>query len=429
MKRISALVLVISLCLLFSVNNLSARQQESKPAKMKPDSKYSRISVCSKALEALGRIGDPRMKEVLIRGLKSKEFLIRASATKALCRLDDKETIPLLKNSLKDENCLVRILAAKALLIFGETGMEEKLLGFLNDNDPVVRAAAVEQLGQFKGKYMSKLAEILLKDSNYIVRLKAIQQLGINRFNPATPLIEQASKDPNPQIRQVACIALGQIGDQKTVRFVAERLKDTEAVVRSSAKEGMSLLRISKTEVVQIAKKAKKEDGLLKLLRQDLDNKDSTLRVSSFVALANLKDVTILPLLLREVILPENTTLVKKGAAKALCILKPSLSGLFDEATKSNIISSQNLELNYKAGGKSLLSIVISALENTNDPLHDDAVFILGELKDEASLPALRQALSQEDPDIVANVAYVLGQFQDKEAVTSLIKLCNSYGL
>ncbi len=424
MKRISALVLVISLCLLFSVNNLSARQQESKPAKMKPDSKYSRISVCSKALEALGRIGDPRMKEVLIRGLKSKEFLIRASATKALCRLDDKETIPLLKNSLKDENCLVRILAAKALLIFGETGMEEKLLGFLNDNDPVVRAATVEQLGQFKGKYMPRLVEILLKDSNYIVRLRAIQQLGINRFNPATPLIEQASKDQNPQIRQAACIALGRIGDQKAVRFVEERLNDTEAMVRSSAKEGMSLL--SKPEVIQVTKKY---NQLLKLLRQDLNNKDSTLRVSSFVALANLKDVTILPLLLREVILPENTTLVKKGAAKALCILKPSLSGLFDEATKSNIISSQNLELNYKAGGKSLLSIVISALENTNDPLHADAVFILGELKDEASLPALRQALSQEDPDIVANVAYVLGQFQDKEAVTSLIKLCNSYGL
>jgi len=423
MKRIAALTLAISLCLLFSCSGLFALQQENKTAKPQVDSKYAKILVCSKALEALGRIGDPRMKDVLERGLKSKEFIIRASAAEALSRLGNRETIPLLKASLKDENYLVRILVTKALLRLGEPNMEGELFNFLNSSEPAVRAAVVEQLGQFQGKYLFKISEVLSNDPSYIVRLRAIQQLGINRFNPAVSLIEKALKDPNPQIRQVACIAMGQIGDTRTMHFVMDMLNDKEASVRSGAKEGVSLF------IPPAGRVVKKEDTFLALLKKDLDNKDSALRVSSFVALANLKETTIIPLLLKEVVRTGNSTLVKKGAAKALRMLKPSVAELMDALAKSSVISSQNLELNYKVYGKNLLSLILNALEDSANPLHPDAVFILGELKDEASLPALRQALSQEDPDIVANAAYVLGQFQDKEAVSSLIKVCNSYGL
>jgi HEAT repeat protein len=96
---------------------------------------------------------------------------------------------------------------------------------------------------------------------------------------------------------------------------------------------------------------------------------------------------------------------------------------------KSNILSSQNLELSYKVDGKNLLSRIINALEDNTNPLHSDSVFILGELMDDSSLPALRQALSQTDPEIVANAAYVLGLFQDKKAVPYLINVCKNYDL
>lgn len=430
MKKISTIMLALFFCLLFFYASLFALRQVNKPVKPHPDSKCARIVVCSKVLEALGRIGDPRMKDVLISGFKNKEFLIRASAAEALSRLSDKKTIPLLKESIEDENYMIRILVTKALLNLGEPDMENKLLDFLNSNKASVRAAVVEQLGQFKDKYLPRLAQVLSNDNSDLVRLRAIQQLGINRFNPAIPLIEEALKDPNPQIRQVACIAMGQIGDNKTFPFVIERLSDKEAIVRAAAKEGVTMFKPEKKELARVSvDKGEKENGLLILLRKDLDNKDSILRVSSFVGLANLKDVTILPLLLKEVVFPGNTTFVKKGAARALRILKPHVVCLLDELAKSNIISSQNLELNYKADGKNLLSLIINALEDGANPLHSDSVFILGELKDEASLPALRRALSQEDPDIVANAAYVLGLFQDKEAVPYLINVCNSYGL
>ena len=431
MKRILTITLASSFCLLFFYTSLFALQQDNKSVKPHPNSQCARIVVCSKALKALGWIGDPRMKDVLISGFKNKEFLIRASAAEALSRLGDKKTIPLLRKSLKDESYLIRILVTKALLNLGQPDMEKKLLDFLNSNEASIRAAVVEQLGQFKDKYLPRLAELLAKDNSDLVRLRAIQQLGINRFNPALPLIEQALKDPNPKIRQVACIAMGQIGDNKTIHLLIDRLSDEDAMVRAAAKEVLSMFKPEREELVSVGrrKKVEEEDKFLILLRKDLDSKDPGLRVSSFVGLANLKDVTILPLLLKEVVLPENTTFVKKGAARALRILKPYVVDFFDGMAKSSVISSVNLELSYKVDGQNLLSLIINALEDDTNPLHSDSVFILGELKDDASLPALRQALSQEDSDIVANAAYVLGLFQDKEAVPYLINVCNRYGL
>ncbi|MFH0739106.1 MAG: HEAT repeat domain-containing protein [Candidatus Omnitrophota bacterium] len=429
MKRTLVLTISAFLCVsLVSRPNIFAQMKEAHLARPQAENKYSRIIVCSKALEALGKIGDPSAQEIINRGLKSKEFLICVSAVGALGRLGDKTAVPELKALLRNENYLIKIMATKVLLKLGEQEMEGQLLDFLNNKEPAVRAAAVEQLGEFKSKYMNRLMKVLCEDDSYLVRLRAIQQLGINRYNPATALIEKALKDPNPYIRQAACIAMGQIGDKNTRRFVLARLNDAEVVVRSGAKEGLSLF---KDKELGSGFAGSASNQLTKIFWKDLESDDPGLKVSSFVALASFKDIKILPVLLKEITNPLSQTMVKKGAARALRILKPYISKIFDETLKSKsaAVSSESLELTYRVKGKSLLSLFIAALKNNKDPLHADSVFVLGELKEESSLPELRQALSQDNPEIVANVAYVLGQFQDKEAVSYLIKLCKDYGL
>ena len=419
-KSIIALTTFFCLLILFSI--LFAFRQNNKQVKLHPNSKYTRIVVCYKALEALGRIGDPRMKAVVTSGFKDRESLIRVAAAEALSKLGDKKTIPLLEGSLADESYLVRILVTKALLKLGQPGMEKKLLDFLNSDEASVRAVVVEQLGQFKDRYLPRLVEILATDNSDLVRLRAIQQLGINKFSSAVPLIQQALNDHNSMIRQAACIALGRIGDYKAFHLLIERLTDKETIVRAAAKVGLSMLEDS-TAITE------GENGLIILFRKDLDNKNSELRMSSFIGLANLNDLTILPRLLKEVVFPGNPTWAKMMAARSLRILKPDLADFFDRLTKSSVLSSANLELSYKVDGKNLLSLVINALEDGANPLHSDSVFILGELKDNACLPALRRALSQDDSDIVANASYVLGLLQDKEAVPYLINVCKNYGL
>jgi hypothetical protein len=79
----------------------------------------------------------------------------------------------------------------------------------------------------------------------------------------------------------------------------------------------------------------------------------------------------------------------------------------------------------YRINGA--LEIFIQALGDAKDPLYNDAPLVLKELNDPAVLPALREALSTNDPDMVAACAFALGEFRDTQAVVLLMKTCKNY--
>ncbi len=430
MKKRLVICLISVFCLLSCYRSVFALKQ-NKSAKFQLSTKSSKVVICAKVIQALGAIGDPAAKEVFIKGFRSQDFLVRVAATEALNMLNDPQIIPLLENALDDESYLIRILAVKALWNLGQPGMESRLLEFLGSEQESARAAAVEQLGQLDYRYLPRLVDLLSQDKSNLVRMRAIQQLGINRYHPAIGMLKQALNDPDPRIRQAACIALGRIRDPETLPFIMAKLADEKPIVRAAAKEATALFDPVKPQEMLGPEGTglPGEDKFLILLKKELGSKDPSLKVSSFLGLANLKQVSVFPLLLKEVILPENSTLIKKGAARALWILKPYVIEFFNRLAEPADISSSDFELNYKVNGQSLLSFIIQALEDETNPLHLDSVFILGELREEASLPALRRALRQNNPEIVANAAYVLGQFRDKEAVIELINLYNRIGL
>lgn len=416
MRQISRFAAIFMLGFLL-VHRVQAFESKEKGPQAKGDDRVSKILVATRIVEALGKLGSLKASDVLLEALKSNEFFIRAYAVGALGRLNDKEAIPfLLKMVVSDKNYLVRISTTKALVELGQLDAEKSLLNFLNDTDPAVRANAVEQLGGTTEKCLSRLVKVLSEDKSFFVRIKAIEQLGINKFEPAATYIRQALEDENGEVRQAACFAIGQFGDRRDIPLLIERLGDKGIFVRPTAKEALSKLG---------------ESSLIKLFWQDIEDEDPLLRGSSYVALANLKDINILPVLLKEIVAPENPTLVRVAAARALMILKPYVSELVDIAlslSKAGVISLENLDLSYKVNGRNLVAVVIEALEDEKNPLHKDAPFILKELKDNTALPALRQALYRNDPNIVANVAYVLGELQDKDAVNNLIEVYKRYG-
>ena len=96
-------------------------------------------------------------------------------------------------------------------------------------------------------------------------------------------------------------------------------------------------------------------------------------------------------------------------------------------SANTDIISSDNLEVAYRINGKSLTEVFIRALKDPDDPLHYDAPLVLIELNDPAALPALREALSTDDPDIVAACAFALGELRDTQATDVLMKTCIKY--
>ncbi len=415
------LALVVALAVLASLFSFSLWAQENK---------YSRIVFCTKAFEALGKISDPGAEKVLIQGLKSRDFLLRAYAAQALGRINSKDAVPWLKMAAGDRNYLTKIFATKALVQLGQVSYEKKLLNFLNEELPEVRVITVEQLGDLGNRYLFLLVRALLEDKNDIVRIKAIEQLGKNRFNPALVYIKEASRDKNPMVRQAACVALGKIGSEESTVLLNLRLSDPDIYVRAAAKAALSAITAAKS------KGAKKkglggQDKFKALLWQDIRSPNPAARASSYIALANLDETKIVPLALKEMVSADSPALIKREGARALMILKPYLYKLVSKAGSKEDMSilSENLQIYYTVDGKNLVTIFIDALRDAKNPLHKDAPAVLKELNESTSYPFLREALSDKDPEFQASVAYVLGDLKDKDAVPYIVNVCRQYGL
>jgi HEAT repeat protein len=412
-----------------------------------PITKEEKLLVYNSILGALGSIGDPSTKKIFIKALKSKEYIIRLCALSGLGTLKDKEDIPLLKELLSDENAYMKVLTVKTLIDLGDTDMEgsllnflsdtdpsirataasylggfgEKylptLLNFLNDTDPSVRSTAVSYLGGFGEKYLPRLYEILLKDDSNIVRATIISILGANKYEPAKEYILNALQDKNTSIRLAATSVISQIGLEQTTPLLLKMMNDADVSIRAAAKEALSVIQ---------------EKSIVDMCWKDIEDKDPSLRKSSYVALANLKDVNVLPVLLKNIVAADSSLYIREGAAQALVILKPYLEELISKgllAIKADMLAVENLAVSYKVDGKDLALTFIEALKDKNNPLYEDAPFVIAYLQERSDLSVLRETLLDNDPIMVAAAAYCLGVLQDKEAVSYLLKISKKYEL
>ncbi|MFH1578203.1 MAG: HEAT repeat domain-containing protein [Candidatus Omnitrophota bacterium] len=412
---------IICICGLLLFTAFRAGCEDSDPA----IDTYSKILVSSTVVEALGKLGDASVRDVLIKALESDQFFIRVSAIKALGAIKDKGSIFLLKEQLADKNYLVRIAAAVALIDLGDKDAEKLLFLFLKDQDSAVRASTVNQVGRLGEHFLVILHEMLLKETDDLVRISLIEQLGGNGYKPALSYVRQALNDKNAKIRRAACTAIGSFDDRESIPQLFERLDDESNAVRATAT--MVLSQFGEALEIKIPSLYPEE--------KQAEETDSLLIAAFYIAAANLGKLEFLPVLLEEIIAPGNPMIIRKEAARALAILKPHISRIIKdavgEAEKLHDISLLgNLQFEYQVNGKSLVLIFINAIKDKQSPLYQDAPLVLNELKDERALPALREALLQDDdPDMVAAAAYALGALGDKNAIRYLIEVFKKYGI
>jgi len=435
MRRILVLTGLYIICGFLLATTIEAAERQSG---LEAD-KASRILVTSKVVEALGKIGDPGARDVLIKALNSKEFFIRAYAAQALGRIQDKESIFLLKKLTDDKNYLVKILSAVALVNLGEKDTEEVLFNCLKDEDPTVRATAAREVGGLGRRFLHALTVMLSTEKEYLVRVNIIEELGQRGYNPALSYIRGALQDENPQVRVSACSALGKLKDRQSIPQLLQRLNDENSLVRAEAEVVLADLILPDPDVVIASLEAEgikdiPKINVFEVFRKGMDAQEPVLVASSYVALAILGEVSILPILLEKINAPDTLTIVRTKVAEALRILKPQIIKLakdtFGEGKNlKNISLWDNFEFEYQIDGNNLILIFTQALTDSTSPLYRDAPLVLKELDSRMALPALRETLLKDDPDLIATTAYVLGGLRDQEAFDYLIRVFEEYGI
>jgi len=139
-----------------------------------------------RAVEALGKIGDPRAVEPLIAALKDQDERMRKWAAEALGQIGDPRAVEPLIAALKDQD--VRMRAVEALGKIGDPRAVEPLIAALNDRDERVRKWAAEALGKIGDPRAVEPLIAALRDQNRDVRRASVWALGeIGDPAPSSP--------------------------------------------------------------------------------------------------------------------------------------------------------------------------------------------------------------------------------------------------
>ncbi|TBR18026.1 HEAT repeat domain-containing protein [bacterium] len=372
----------------------------------------------AKIIEALGKIGDVRAYDICLKSLKSDNLFVHNAAIRSLAALNNKNAVPvLLKELVNEKDTLSKILITSALIDLGMTEHEKSLIQFSKSSFAYVRALALEQLARLDVKYLPMIADALAVEKDNIAKVKLIEILGNYGFRPVAATIRKELNNANEQVRTAASFTMGEIGDPKDIALLVKMLDDKSNQVRAAIKTALS--KLGDRTVINVAWK-------------DLEKTDPLLKASSYVILANSNESKILPDLIKEVVDFKNASILRVEAARSLRILRPYFNKLLIEnkstgTADNKIISTDNLGFNYRINGENLVVFLSRALTDRKNPLYGDVPLIFLALRDDSSLPVLRQLLFSRDLDIAATAAYALGEMRDTDSIGYLISLYNQY--
>ena len=217
------------------------------------------------ALEALGVIGDPSSRALLVVATRHADARVRQSALKALALgplADPADRIPYLIQLAEDGalqqllrcdairelssvsedrvvDSLIRILETEprfAMALPEGGGNAQQIMEIRRIQARDVAAWAAEGLGALKAKRALALLMRTAEDrSDFFLRLMSLRSLILLELPEARPLFVRLLEDPVPDVRMWGLIGLGRLADRTAVGAVQTRLTDPSPLVRTQA--------------------------------------------------------------------------------------------------------------------------------------------------------------------------------------------------
>ncbi len=222
-------------------------------------------AVRAAALEALGRIGDPSVRGLLLEASHDSDPSVRAAALWGVtlgALVDPGDRVPLLIRLVGDDALDLQLRAQairemEALRDAAEVPVLTQILEHgpritmpLPSANPAqrevmaLRYQQARDLRAWAAKALGDLGErgaipLLLGSAedpdDFFLRLLSVQALIPFRAPEAFPVLERRLEDPFPMVRASALVGLAAIGDRRAVNLAIARLADEVPAVRAEA--------------------------------------------------------------------------------------------------------------------------------------------------------------------------------------------------
>ncbi len=195
------------------------------------DDDWGRTQKAAKFLRKFARHLRGRDHDAVLRLLcaatEDKNWHVRWAVSEALAWLPDAESKRVLTLRLGDPNWIVQVAAIRALVVHSAADAIDKMIPLLGSPQQAVREAVAEALGELgQAKAIRALADAFRGDEDSFVRLAALKSLQQINPNLAREHLDHALSDEFIHLRWHAAKTLAPVFDEDDIATLARLLSD-----------------------------------------------------------------------------------------------------------------------------------------------------------------------------------------------------------
>jgi len=431
------------------------------------------------AVAAVGRLGDYRVVDHLLKAVEDPEWIVRTQAITELMAkvkdiiarkdirltrilihmfsLDNEEIVNLategfqeigpeslhwLHDALHNPSPNIRSNAARTLGLMGSRGSTPYLLDMLQDEDAAVRATACEALGRIGDKISIEPLVLMIQDNVEKVQDQATAAIARFGKKATVPLLNALTRERDKFALRAFLKCLGRIGDPKSVSALISYLRSSYFIVRQSAVSALIQFGPIVTRLLLPTLSYNTSD-IDSLKKDACDQEHPELQMRAIKALGGLEDHRAVACL-KELVdtgLPD----VQEAASQALfqigcafwgrcCALKV-LAEVADASVVPQIVPSlkdDSSDVRFEAvralgkvgGAEAVQHLVRITRKDDRDFIRREAVRFLrtaGQGQANILATALR-GLKDSSRGVRVESARLLGGFQDAKSILPLLK-------
>jgi len=329
------------------------------------------------AVLSLSRFGRPEAIEEIIKPkiFRSPTANIRQAAVAAVGKLGDYRVIDYLLKAVDDAEWIVRTQAVTELMGKVQEILDRRdvrlirvLINMMSLENEEIVELAVNGFREFGADSLSLLHEAL-NNSSATIRINAARALGNLKSRTSTPFLLELLHDGEWQVRAQAAQALGRIGDKPALELLVLRLRDNVGKVQDAAAAA----------IVRFGRQA--TFPLLNTLSRERDK--FALR-AILLALGKIGDPKSVPALIGH--LRSSYFIVRQAAVQALVRFGPAVIDLLLPTLSFNC------------------SMIASMIKDAGDRQHPElqirAVKAIGGLEDHCAVKLLKGLVADSLPDV-----------------------------